>query len=110
MTKSISLPEPRVPWARHKTAKKPSQPIPLLEIMTAEQFLKYQNASEKQRKWAEEFLHTGDSDLAARIAYPKATVGSVYQLSLRARKHFGLTKKDLEKFIDENPTFNSMAI
>jgi len=110
MTKLITLPEPRVQWARHKTERKPQQAIPASEIMTSEQFLKYQNATEKQRKWVEEFLRTGDSDWAARVAYPTAKAASVYQLSLRARKTFGLTKKDLEKFMEENPTFNTTAI
>lgn len=105
MTKSITLPEPRVHWARHKTKRSPLLTIPASEIMRPRCFAHYQNATEKQRKWVEEFLETGDSDWAARIAYPTATVGSVYQLSMRARRMFNLNKKDLEKFMEENPGY-----
>lgn len=102
MTKSITLPEPRVHWARHKTKRSPLLAIPASEIMSPERFAWYQNATAKQRKWVEEFLKTGDSDWAARIAYPTATVGSIYQLSHRSRKIFGLNKKTLEKFMEMN--------
>jgi hypothetical protein len=105
MTKPITLPEPFVKWARHKTSRVPKKPLPSEGIMSPKHFSLYQNATDKQRKWVEEFLQTGDSDLAARIAYPTAKVASVYQLSLKGRKRFGLTKKDLEKFMNEHPTY-----
>ncbi|MFA5855118.1 MAG: hypothetical protein WC846_02420 [Candidatus Gracilibacteria bacterium] len=105
MNKFTTIPEPRVKWARHKTDRKPEKPIPVSEIFDSEQMMKYQNATDKQRKWVDEFLRTGDSDLSARIAYPTAKVASVYQLSLHARRKFKLTKKELENFMKVNPIY-----
>lgn len=100
MNKFTTVPEPKVPWARHKTERKPKQPIPLHAVLTDQSFMRYQNSSEKQRKWVEEFARTGDSDLAARIAYPTAKVASVYQLSVRNRRAFRVSKKDLEETME----------
>lgn len=95
----IKVPVPNFVWMRHKTIKAPAKSISLTEILSEEQFMLYQNATHKQRSWLEEFVRTGDSDLAALIAYPTANPASIYRLSLLARRKFNITKATIENFI-----------
>jgi len=65
------------------------------DVFNEEQMEKFNNATEKQRKWVMVFLQTGDSDKAVEEAYDTTTQAARYQIAHKLRLKFGITVQDI---------------
>lgn len=65
------------------------------DILDEDMMETFNESTEKQKTWLLEFLKTGNSDKAARKAYPDATKATAHQLAYRMRLKFRISVADL---------------